>query len=460
MLTRRMATMSETQTGKSAGVRLTAFLPLVACFAAGLLVALAAIPPWQNPDEPQHLLTVRLVLSHGPDFDLERDIDPAAEREIVSSMAAYGWWNHYGAATPNPLPATFADGPAKVTASYFGPPGGGSRLYYRGMAALFGGLGIDGVLSQLYTMRLVSALVALVALWGVWSGTLTLVGATAASAITAAIALHPQFTLVSTTASPDAVVNLAGAFVWRQSAVLLTAGVSSFQFAGLWAASIGAVVTRRMGAPLIVVAAIVTFVVIVREIAARGARWRPAMAGLVAIALVAVAVVVAGSDLVRAFSWMRFDPQQSVASIAERVEAIPAFFDMLYQTFWLSGGWLRHPAPGAWYGITSILAAVSVVGLLILVLGRHGHQALWFSAALLLFQVAAVLAYYFGIVRSGPQGRYLFPIMPAIFCLIWLGWHAIAGRLGTPRIAAASLVFLMAFLNTTAWLYVLLPAYL
>src|SRR5688572_1653910 len=100
-------------------------LPLLACFAAQLLVAVALIPPWQNPDEPQHLLTTRLVQTRGPEFVLESELGGPQEPPIVESMARYGWWRHYQWPTPDPLPSTFADGPATVVAQYFGPPGGG-----------------------------------------------------------------------------------------------------------------------------------------------------------------------------------------------------------------------------------------------------------------------------------------------------------------------------------------------
>jgi hypothetical protein len=78
----------------------------------------------------------------------------------------------------------------------------------------------------------------------------------------------------------------------------------------------------------------------------------------------------------------------------------------------------------------------------------------------LLLQVTAVVAYYFGIVQAGPQGRYLFPVLPAVMCLIWLGWRSAVGGAQRPQLAAASLVLLMAVLNTSAWALVVLPAYL
>jgi uncharacterized membrane protein len=74
-------------------------------------------------------------------------------------------------------------------------------------------------------------------------------------------------------------------------------------------------------------------------------------------------------------------------------------------------------------------------------------------------QVVAVVIYQFGILRSGPQGRYLFPVLPAVLCLIWLGWTAIVERIAEQRAAAVSLVMAVAFLNVSAWLFVIIPAF-
>lgn len=455
-----MATTLEHASDSAFSGRLGGFVPVAAMLAAGMLVAFAIIPPWQNPDEPQHLLTVRLVMLHGPDFVLDRDTDPASERAIVASMAEHGWWGHYGAATPDPVPPTFADGPARVTQSYFGPPGGGSRLYYRAMATAFDWLSIDGLLPQLHAMRLVSALATLVALWFVWSGTRALLSDRAAQVVTAVMALHPQFAFVSTSASPDAVVNLAGAIVWRQSAIVLTTSRAGLDMAALWTAAVVGFSIRRMGAPLLVTAAVVTIAAIGGDFFRRRslASVRPLVLAGAAVALVLTAVL--GTEAGRAFAWVQFDPRQALAATVERADALPPFFDMFYRTFWLSAGWLRHAGPEWWHLGTVALVAIAAAGLVARVVSTPGDRALWLAAAVVAVQMAAVVAYYFGIVRSGPQGRYLFPVLPAIACLIWIGWNAAAGRIGAGRYAPAALVLAVACLNATAWLFVVLPAYL
>src|SRR5678809_709105 len=126
-----------------------ALVAVLAICLSQLAIALVIVPPWQHPDEPQHLQTVRRILTDGADFSLEKR-DLVDERTIMASMARYRWWEFYGRETPTPLPASFEEGPARVVDGYFGPPDGGSRLYYRGVAALFRATGIRDVLPQLY----------------------------------------------------------------------------------------------------------------------------------------------------------------------------------------------------------------------------------------------------------------------------------------------------------------------
>jgi hypothetical protein len=420
---------------------------------------MAIVPPWQNPDEPQHLLTTRLVQTRGPDFVVESEWGGAHEAPIIASMARYGWWTHYQRPTPEPLPLTFADGPARVVGQYFGPPGSGSRLYYRAAAAVFEAASIETILPQLYVMRALSVVAALLSLWCIGSGTRRMLGDRAAAVVAALVALHPQFVFVSTTASPDAFVNLAGSIVWRQAAVLVCSGTTIVDVAVLWCAAIAALMLRRLGAPLLAIAAVVTAVVAWREIA-RARAWRAmAVASLAAAALIAIAAAAVPNDLARALGSIRVDPSRALSTVAANVERLPVFLDMLFRTFWLAAGWLRYPGPPWWHVITVAVSVTAGAGLILLAYANRS-RALRLSALAVVIQLVAVVAYHFGILQAGPQGRYLFPVLPAIFSLMWLGWNAVVGLRIRPRLAAASLVMVMAFLNLSAWVFVVLPAYL
>jgi hypothetical protein len=430
------------------------------CFALQLLTALTVIPPWQNPDEPQHVMTVRQVLTYGSDFSIDK-LDPAAEQAIVRSMAEYGWWQHYGRPTPQPLPSTFAEGPAQVVQAYFGPPDGGSRLYYRFVAWIFRTFGVNGLLTQLYTMRGLSIVAALVALACVWAGMRVALGFEGALAAATAVTWHPQFIIVSASATPDALVNLAAAIVWWQSALLLFGSVGTYRLGVVWGAAIAAFLLRRVGGPLLLIALLTTAAVLwSRRTQLGAASWGTLVASAAGIVfLVTVAVTLTGADFARASQWVVYDPMQAAAGIIRDSGRLPAFAGMLFTTFWLSAGWLRYPGGEWWQAVTVVMAVMSAVGVLAAIARRQQRRLIVICVAMIGVQLAAVVALYFGILRVGPQGRYLFPVLAAAACLLWIGWAEIF-RWMPRRAAAVSFMLLMACLNVSAWLWVVFPAYL
>jgi hypothetical protein len=375
-------------------------------------------------------------------------------------MARYGWWRHYSRPTPDPLPATFESGPAQVVSTYFGPPSGGSRTYYRLVAVLFSVAGMETLTAQLYAMRVLSAVAALLALWCVWDGTRFLLGLRGATVVTAVMALHPQFIFVSTTASPDSLVNLAAAVVWRQAARLLTSPARALDVALLWLGATGGFALRRVGAPLLVLALLVTCAVAWRNRRETLSWRRLAAFGFGTLAAILVAAAVLPSELARAADGISLNVVHAFNSIRGRTGELPRFFEMLFRTFWVAAGWLRYSAPPVLHVATVALTAVAAAGLVKLIARREWRRpAVGLSAAAVAIQIIAIVVYHFGILQSGPQGRYMFPALPAVLCLLWLGWEAAVGGSGRSPVAAVSLVGVMAVLNTSAWLFVVMPAY-
>ena len=79
----------------------SAVLPLAcALLACQLLIALALIPPWQQPDESTHVARVELQRSRITGLD--GSPDPARESEILQSMAYYDWWEHRNVRSETP----------------------------------------------------------------------------------------------------------------------------------------------------------------------------------------------------------------------------------------------------------------------------------------------------------------------------------------------------------------------
>jgi hypothetical protein len=149
-----------------------------------------------------------------------------------------------------------------------------------------------------------------------------------------------------------------------------------------------------------------------------------------------------------------------MAGITGRVALLQSFLEALFTTFWLSAGWLRYVAPPWWYGVPLGIAVASAAGVLWFASETVAERrAVCLAVAMAALQIAAVIAYYFGVLQSGPQGRYLFPALPAIVFLLWTGWRRWFDA-DRQLIAAAYLIAVMVFVNVTAWMLVIFPAYL
>ena len=188
---------------------LLALLIFLGAWAHGILWA-TVVPPWQAPDEPLHVEYARLLAEKGP-FLTPADISPELQGEILRSLAAHRFWERLGGATPDPLPATFAEAEdfwlrhagTQVTDE---PP-----LYYV-LPALFCRL-LSGLEGQLWAIRVYSAaLSAGVVLFG-WLTARELWPTRRALplAVAAWLGLQPMAAFIGASANNNALVNLGGA---------------------------------------------------------------------------------------------------------------------------------------------------------------------------------------------------------------------------------------------------------
>ena len=182
-----------------------------------LLLGLALIPPWQQPDEPTHVARVELRrhrIAH-----LDDGLDPGREFEILRSMATYSWWQHRRVREEPPptIPQDFLAARPPVGTSAVVP--GRTPLYPWFAGRVLRWLPYLSVVNDLYVLRTISAVLGLLTLWVAWLGARECLGALGGATVAVVLALHPQFAIVSTTATPDAMVNLLGACAWWQIAV-------------------------------------------------------------------------------------------------------------------------------------------------------------------------------------------------------------------------------------------------
>lgn len=421
----------------------------IGVLACQLVLSVALIPPWQHPDEHAHVAVVQVWrerLAGGS------STDPGRQGEILKSMAAEDWWRHYGVPAPTPLPTTFQDGGGAANTLGTDPTSTGyPRPYYVFVASALS-LGPRGsVVHDLYAMRALSAALALLTLYVAWRGTREWVGETGGATVAALLALHPQFALVSTTAGPDAVVNLFGAAIWWQASRAMGER-RLWPLAAIWGAALAAAVVDRMGAPLLVSAFMISLVAVMRRRIGGGR-----LLGM----LVVLAVLLAGTSL-----WLRGVEQ----TLPQSITALPLsdaldwnyflrFSSSLFASWWASFGWARYWPPWWWTAVAACLALGAAVGGIRLVSQRSPHVPLVAMALMMVgIQIAAVYWTYFRL-GQGAQGRYLFPSLVPSLVLLWMGTGALTDT-EKRRYVALVLIITLAFLEIVAWHRVAIPAYL
>lgn len=435
---------------------------ITALFCARILLALVIIPPWQNPDEPQNLAFVRLLQHDAgahPIDDLilryrggARD-DPQSEPLILASMAKYGWWTHYGRTTPNPPPLSFRAADEVVNAD-FGLPGG-PAAYFLACGRLLNSLGIREPAAQVVALRIVSGVFGILTLLCGWAGSRLLFGPEAGIGTALLLSLHPQFLLVSVTANADAVVNFWGGVAWWQTARLFARPGPALSLAGMVGAAVLAAATKRLGMPLLL------------AVSGSAALWlwalrrttvlRVALAGIAIPAAAAVAAaLVFPTEVARIRSSASFIDERWHLDLS--LDWIWRFSKVLFESTWLTAGWMRYPIGFGWVLAWAGVVAVAVAGLIRSwsTLSMSVRRGVMIAALFVAAQVAAVYAVHFPI-GSGPGGRYLFPAVGPLLALVWIGWEALARRPDI-RWTMALVLFAFAF-DVAGWATVFIPVY-
>ena len=434
-----------------------------AIFAVHASLALVVVPPWQHPDEPQNVALIRLLKAAGSTRPLDELImryrggtrdDPATEPLIVASMVQHRWWEHYGRPAPDPPPTTFKAA-GTVVGTDFGLPGGG-MLYFASFAAVFRSLGIDAPVTQLYVVRIFSALCGLLTLWLGWSATRIAFGPYVAAAATAVLALHPQFVLVSTAANPDALVNLLGALAWYFAVRGLAGGSIVGNGAALVAAALAAGLVKRVGVPLLACAGITIVFFSGRSVRDRLRILAVACAAVVAVAL--IAWWLAPTEFNRVVASTAFIDQRWVLGDLSMTR-LWRFVAGLLSSAYLYAGWLRYPPPVPLLVVAFIVTALGLGGVCWGWKNASAPIRRGFTLATVFagVQLIATFAVHFPI-SSSAQGRYMFPVMVPFLALVVAGYSSIPvarnthARLAFPVLAAAVCAVI-------GWTLVLIPAY-
>jgi hypothetical protein len=438
---------------------------LVLFYAAALCLLLNfIIPPFQNPDEPQHF---RDILA----FDLGETRGQEIEERLIELMDRYDWWKRAGMGRPAELPRRFADIPFLDLAGSV-VAAGQPVLYHAAAGRLLRLVPSGDILTLYYVCRLFSAVLfcgSLLLLAAAFSRVGRSVNGTAGLGFFFILFL-PQFSVLSVSVNPEAAATFWGALFFYAAAAWLSGTASRPVLALLPVAALAGFLTDRSSFYLVPAALLLPFFSGKRERPARS----PARIGLFMIlALIAVSwaawffpgTVFSGLSSVQNFLFRApIVPAEAVARAGAAGPDLIRFMDSV----WLKFGWMAFPAGGAVYYAWRAAAVLAIVGLFVLAARRlvrrtaasPGNTPPAWSGRLIAFSAAAIALQLAAILRTSlalqvpPQGRYLFPVVFPLALLFVLGLESLGdlfGRRTGRAVIAAWLVFEAVFFVFALW---------
>jgi hypothetical protein len=272
------------------------------------------------------------------------------------------------------------------------------------------------------------------------------------------LVVHPQFLLTSLTVNPDALINLCGAFVWWQTAILYRTGgwrggLAAVLMVG--AAAI-AVFSKRNGVPLIVI----SLLVIASDLSVRmyrRSRWSLIVAVCLVIAVPLYMLASSRLSLSSVTPWLgSIRVTRSLSSVT--FDSVLGFLREAVNSIWLIAGWLLFRAPQIWYAVAYVLTMAGLVGACVaLVRQRDERRPLSVAWVFVVVQTLSMWIVAF-MGHSHPQGRYLFAAAIPMAVLLSVGLFQLSPAY-LRRYAPAAIVATVAILDLTGLVFVLLPAY-
>lgn len=422
---------------------------LLLLFVSRAVIAERVVPPWQGPDEPTHFV-LSYFLTQPPELH-RRTI----ETQVLDAMARHRWWELYGREKKYPVPRF--DGVEGLGSGTLEQP-----LYYGVAAATLITTRAADLESAYSRLRVVSVGLSLLALAFGWAGARVLLGPDTALGVTAAASLHPQFLLTAISVNADALLNVWGALAWWQAARLFSGGPQAFSLVLMVVAAVAAVLTKRLGVILLVIAGItaVVWLLITGERRITRRELRLALFGAVTALVVGAAGLLAFD---REFARLPMIWRQALtlrrplqeATTGETVTALRSMIDY----WWLTAGWLRFPAPDGWFWAARGLTIVGLGGAALAVIQSPAlRRQLWIPWLFVVPHVVTVFSVVLWTVQTAPQGRYLFPVIIPTIALIYVGLMYVVPRSVRPYWPVVLLAGLLA-MDLLGFTTVIIPAY-
>jgi len=451
----RFAPRRRRERGKDEDKPLPLSASLLFILVAGLALSLfcaAATPPWQVPDEPQHLQMARLLadLGHWPTLT---DVWGATDMrdQIYESLVQNRFWEIRAHRSP---PPSLWEGtaPDVLLPPIYVPPG-----YYSLAAGVLRVMGSAPLDAQRIVLRLLSALAGLAELYFIFRMSRLISPGQRALvlAATAFAAFLPMRAYITGGVSSDPLAAMASAAALWAMLAWVRRPLTPARGAALGLLLAAALLTKRTTAFLLPLLAV--FLILNRRneprmtrinanegisVESHGSRPSWIGAGLLFLCLVIPLVAWtlgrpalaqpgeawpypggAPGGLFGTFPEWLARPFSTEAWSLSALRQYAVSLGVTFASFWGNFGWLTIPLGLEWYAALAILTGLAGLGLARAAWKQRGHlqpetALVAWAAAFALAQVVAAM------VSQGipQQGRYLFPALGPIACGLVRGW--------------------------------------
>ncbi len=396
------------------------------------------VPPWQFPDEPRHFEYVRLVGEWGRTAGYNEE-DPSLQAAIIHSMARFDFWR-FGFAIGGYVQhrdQTFAE----IWLQGYKNVHRNAALYYFLTGLMFSFLPRDAMLTQLLLTRLFSVLVGAANLVFIGFIGFSLGGWRRAAMLTIFAALLPGHAFINAAVNSDGLTECFSLLTLLAGILVAQKGLRPHLVAVLLLGLVAAIFTKRTSVFLVPFAGLC----LVAGWALHTSRERPSVgrrgaalaAGGIAALLGATYAILHFGLLTLNAATIRMLQTDPLGGIWQRLAGLPwrENLTVLFQSFWARLGWLNVFLPGWVYTLLMGAIALAAVGWVLQMprawakwrhvspQGRALAMILVITlAAQWLTLVARDIVYAVGALRTVPQGRYLYPFLPAYALFFMEGW--------------------------------------
>lgn len=437
----------------------------------------ALTPPWQSPDEPRHFEYVSLLYEKRR-LITEKDVSPLLQRAIIASMQEHNFWQFgRGLLNPQKPPQSFEDiwgagGPTTLLHR--------SPLYYLLGLPFFALVAGKDLVTQLYTLRLLSVILGMLTVLTAWLTARELFPDDdfMAIGVPAFVALLPMFAFMAGSVNSDNLANLVVSLLLLLLVIVFRRGLSWPRALGILVLVAVGLATKRTTTSVIplLLAAIPLFYVGMREEkqgkALQVSRLGLGLAAGVAILAIIVALVVGKSGLLGGetlknmerilFRYLFNYPGQLQAILTQlsslTVSTLFSSLQRLFTSFWAEFGWLKVILAPLWYQVLAGVCLAALGGIFLfafrlvcrpdLLESWQKHCLLLFASYILIVTAAPIIffsAYLATQWEAPPQGRYVFLGIVPIAILLMLGLRELVPVRSRPSFLVLCMVAMVFF---------------